>query len=80
MITLSCCIGVGLFLQCGHVIYLAGPGMAIIAYLLTGSIIGSTMACLGEMTALFPIEGPLFQFPSRFLDAAVGYAVGWMAW
>jgi amino acid transporter len=32
------------------------------------------------MTALFPVQGPLFEFPGRFLDEAVGYAVGWMAW
>lgn len=31
------------------------------------------------MTALFPVQGPLFEFPVRFLDEAVGYATGWMA-
>jgi len=31
------------------------------------------------MTALFPVQGPLFEFPVRFLDEAVRYATGWMA-
>jgi amino acid permease len=80
MIAFSACIGVGLFLQSGKVIFLAGPGLAVIAYLLSGSIIWSVISSLGEMTALFPIQGSLFVFPARFLDEGVGYAVGWMTW
>ena len=40
----------------------------------------SAMAYLGEMTALLPIKGPIFEFPRHFVDRATGYAVGWMAW
>ncbi|TVY83805.1 Lysine/arginine permease [Lachnellula suecica] len=80
MIAFSACIGVGLFLQSGKVIFLAGPGLAVIAYILSGSIIWSVISSLGEMTALFPIQGGLFVFPARFLDEGVGYAVGWMTW
>ena len=57
MIAFSACLGVGLFLQAGRVVALAGPGMAVICYILVGSIMWSMMACLGEMTALFPIQG-----------------------
>lgn len=80
MISFSCVIGVGLFLQNSRVIALAGPGMAFLSYLLMGSIVWSVQAALGEMTALFPIEGALFELPSRFLDQSIGYASGWMAW
>lgn len=80
MIAFSCVIGVGLFLQNGRVISLAGPGMAFISYLLMGAIIASVQAALGEMTALFPIEGAIFELTSRFFDQSVGYASGWMAW
>ena len=38
------------------------------------------MAGLGEMTALFPVRGPIIDFPSRYIDESVGYATGWMAW
>ena len=44
------------------------------------SIMWSVIAAIGEMTALFPVQGPLFEFPCRFLDEGIGFAVGWMAW
>ncbi|KIW92733.1 uncharacterized protein Z519_06581 [Cladophialophora bantiana CBS 173.52] len=80
MITFSCVIGIGLFLQNGRIINLAGPGMAWLAYPLMGSIVWSVQAALGEMSALFPVPGALFEMPCRFLDQSIGYAVGWMAW
>ena len=58
-------IGVGLFLQAGRVIYLAGPGMAVICYILAGTVMWSMIACLSEMTALFPVQGPIFEFACR---------------
>ncbi|XTI92660.1 amino acid permease-domain-containing protein [Cenococcum geophilum] len=80
MIAFSCCVGIGLFLQNGKVIFLAGPGLAIIAYLLAGSVMWCAIGSLGEMTALFPIQGSIFVFPARFLDVGIGYAAGWMSW
>jgi amino acid transporter len=80
MMAFSSVVGMGFFLQAGKVIYYAGPGLAVFAYLITGTVMWSAMACLGEMTALFPAKGAVFAFPGRFLDKAVGYAVGWMAW
>lgn len=76
----SACIGFGLFLQSGKAIYIAGPGLAIVAMALASSVMWSVVACLGEMTALFPVQGPLFEFPGRFIDEAVGYATGWITW
>ena len=38
------------------------------------------MGCIGEMTALFPVKGPNFEFISRFLDRSVGFAAAWMLW
>jgi len=80
MMAFSQCIGIGLFLQSGRVIYLAGPGLGTIAYFLTGTIMWSSAACLGEMAAVFPVKGPIFEFPRRFLDESLGYAAGWMTW
>ncbi|KAN0082315.1 Amino acid permease domain containing protein [Elaphomyces granulatus] len=80
MIAFSAVVGIGFFLQAGSVVYYAGPGLAVFAYLISGTVTWSAMACLGEMTALFPVKGAIFDFPGRFLDEAVGYAVGWMAW
>ncbi|KAF2183908.1 hypothetical protein K469DRAFT_667627 [Zopfia rhizophila CBS 207.26] len=80
MIAFSACIGFGLFLQSGKVINIAGPGLAVVAFVLASSVMWCVVACLGEMTALFPVPGALFVFPARFIDEAVGYAAGWLAW
>jgi yeast amino acid transporter len=70
----------GLFLSSGKAIHLAGPGMAVLAYLLMSTLMWSVMATMGEMTALFPVKGPIFEFIRRFVDEAVGYASAWMLW
>ncbi|KAK0715434.1 amino acid permease-domain-containing protein [Lasiosphaeris hirsuta] len=80
MIGFSMTLGVGLFLSSGKVIFIAGPGLAVIAYLLTGSLMWSTMASMGEMTALFPVKGPTFEFVRRFIDESAGLACAWMLW
>ncbi|KAF2702785.1 amino acid transporter [Pleomassaria siparia CBS 279.74] len=80
MIGFSTVLGVGLFLSGGKAIYMAGPGGAVLAYLLAGTIMWSAMGCVGEMTALFPVKGPVFEFPRRFIDESVGLAIGWLSW
>jgi amino acid transporter len=45
-----------------------------------GTVISSVISCLGEMTALMPVNGPVMEFPRRFLDRGVGLAVGWIYW
>lgn len=80
MIAFSTVVGIGFFLQSGRVIYLAGPGLAWIAYILMGTVLWSAIASLGEMTALLPVKGAVFEFPRRFCDAGIGCACGWMSW
>lgn len=58
----------------------AGPGGAVLSYVLMGTVISSVISCLGEMTALMPVNAPVMEFPRRFLDRGVGLAVGWMYW
>jgi amino acid transporter len=71
-------LSVGLFLSSGRTIARAGPGGAILAYALVGTVIASTISCLGEMTALMPVNAPMVEMPRRFLDRGVGFAVGWL--
>lgn len=35
------------------------------------------MQCLGEMTTWLPVSGALPVFASRYVDKALGFAVGW---
>ncbi|XWW92698.1 hypothetical protein V2A60_000623 [Cordyceps javanica] len=80
MIAFSGSIGNGLFLGSGISIASAGPGGAVMSYLIVGTVIASIISCLGEMTALMPVNAPMMEFPRRFLDRGVGFAVGWVYW
>lgn len=42
-------------------------------YILVGSVVSAVISCLGEMTALMPVNAPVMEFPRRFLDRGVGY-------
>ena len=80
MIAFSACVGISFFLTCGKAIFLAGPGLALVAFFLSGSIVWCVAASLGEMTALLPVRGAVFVFPRRFFDAGIGFACGWLTW
>ncbi|KAL1953034.1 hypothetical protein VTO42DRAFT_3743 [Malbranchea cinnamomea] len=80
MIAFSGTIGNGLFLGSGRSLAGAGPGGAVVAYILMGIVIASVMSSLGEMVALMPVNAPAMEFPRRFLDRGVGFAVGWVYW
>jgi amino acid transporter len=71
---------IGLFLGSGRALAAAGPGGAVVCYALSGTVISSVISCLGEMTALMPVNAPVMEFPRRFLDRGVGFAVGWIYW
>ncbi|KIM96928.1 hypothetical protein OIDMADRAFT_169710 [Oidiodendron maius Zn] len=45
-----------------------------------GTVVSAIMSCLGEMTALMPVNAPMMEFPRRFLDRGVGFAIGWLYW
>jgi len=38
------------------------------------------MGCIGEPTSLYPVNGPNFEFVSRFLDQSLGLACAWILW
>jgi amino acid transporter len=70
----------GLFLGSGTSLANAGPGGAVLAYVLMGTVMASVISCLIEMTALMPVNAPAMEFPRRFLDRGVGFSIGWMYW
>ncbi|KAL3422348.1 amino acid permease [Phlyctema vagabunda] len=80
MIAFSGTIGNGLFLGSGKALAAAGPGGAVLCYVLMGTVISSVLSCLGEMTALMPVNAPIMEFPRRFLDRGVGFSIGWIYW
>ncbi|KAF7343067.1 Amino acid permease/ SLC12A domain-containing protein [Mycena venus] len=80
MIALAGTLGTGLFLGSGKAIAHAGPAGALLAYMHVGTICYCMLMSLGEMMCFMPISGGYIHFAERFIDPAMGFAVGWLQW
>ncbi|KAI5776456.1 amino acid permease-domain-containing protein [Geopyxis carbonaria] len=80
MISLSGTIGVGILISSGQIIKLTGSGGALLSYFLTGFIIHCVMSSLGEMVSLIPEAGALMEYPTRFIDGALGWTIAGSYW
>ena len=80
MIALGGSIGTGLFVASGSAISTAGPGGALVAYLGIGIMVYFLMTSLGEMATYLPITGSFAEYSRRFVDPALGFAMGWNYW
>jgi len=80
MIAIGGAIGTGLFLASGGAISQAGPGGAMVAFSLMGILVYFLMTSLGEMSTLLPISGSFETYATRFVDPALGFALGWNYW
>ncbi|CAO3589810.1 unnamed protein product [Absidia cylindrospora] len=80
MISLGGSIGTGLFLNSGQNIAVAGPAGALIAYIVIGFMVFCFMVCMGEMATFLPVSGSFNHYATRFVDPAVGFALGWNYW
>ncbi|KAK1774268.1 amino acid permease/ SLC12A domain-containing protein [Copromyces sp. CBS 386.78] len=79
-IALGGTIGTGLFLGIGNAFTHAGPLSVLLGYTFTGIAIFAMMQCLGEMATWLPLPGAIPQFCARYVDGALGFAVGWNNW
>ncbi|KAI9834348.1 MAG: hypothetical protein M1826_004274 [Phylliscum demangeonii] len=79
-IALGGTIGTGLFLGIGNALTRAGPLSVLLGYAFTGVAIYAMMQCLGEMATWLPLPGAIPQFCARYVDEAMGFAVGWNNW
>ncbi|KAF4337996.1 general amino acid permease [Fusarium beomiforme] len=78
LMTIAGGIGVGLFVGVGGVLSKAGPLPLIIGYLIYGlGFIWPTTLNVAEMVAWLPIRGSIYELASRFVDPALGFAMGW---
>ncbi|PYI13139.1 hypothetical protein BO99DRAFT_477941 [Aspergillus violaceofuscus CBS 115571] len=71
-------LGTGLFLGIGRALRKSGPLSLFLGYAIA-SFAGfmMMMMALGEMAAWLPVPGAIPQFCSRYVDDALGFAVGW---
>jgi amino acid transporter len=79
-IALGGTIGTGLFLGIGSAFTRAGPLSVLLGYSFTGLAVFAMMQCLGEMATWLPLPGSIPQFCARYVDDALGFAVGWNNW
>jgi amino acid transporter len=80
MISISGTIGMGLFISAGQIIRLSGSAGAFLSYFVTGLIAICVMDSISEMVALIPEAGALQEYPRRFVDPALGWAVAGTYW
>lgn len=80
MIALGGTIGTGLFLTSGSVVSSAGPFGAIAAYCLIGLMVYFLMTSLGEMATYLPTSGSFADYAGKYVDPALGFALGWNYW
>lgn len=80
MIAIGGSIGTGLFFTSGNAISTAGPGGAITAYTIMGILVYFLMTSLGEMATMIPNSGSFETYASKFVDPALGFALGWNYW
>ena len=80
MISLSGTIGMGILIGSGQILRLCGSAGALLSYLFTGLIAHCVVSSLGEMVSLIPESGALMNFPTRFVDGALGWTVGIAYW
>ncbi|KAK1963291.1 amino acid permease [Colletotrichum sublineola] len=71
-------IGTGLWVGIGGVLSKAGPLSLVLGYTFWGLLfIWPLNLCVAEMCAYLPIRGSIFELASRFVDPALGFAMGW---
>jgi amino acid transporter len=78
MIALTGTIGTGLFLGLGEILALTGPLGSLLVYMHVSTVVYATILSVGEMTAYAPISGSLLLYAARWLDPAIGFALGWV--
>ncbi|WP_203649425.1 amino acid permease [Secundilactobacillus yichangensis] len=80
MIALGGSIGTGLFVASGSAISKAGPGGGLLAYVALGIMVYFLMTSLGEMATNMPVSGSFATYSTKYVDPALGFAMGWNYW
>ncbi|KAF8271957.1 general amino acid permease 1 [Lactarius quietus] len=77
MFAIAGVIGTGLFLGLGQLLATTGPLGVLLVFLLVGSVAYASIVSVTEMAVLAPISGSFSHYAARWVDPALGFAVGW---
>ncbi|KIJ69454.1 hypothetical protein HYDPIDRAFT_179263 [Hydnomerulius pinastri MD-312] len=77
MIALGGTIGTGLIIGSGTALVRGGPLGLCLGYAFVGLICYLVMIALGEMSAYLPHKKGFAGYATRFVDPALGFALGW---
>ncbi|KAH9969763.1 general amino acid permease 1 [Russula dissimulans] len=77
MFAIAGVIGTGLFLGLGQLLATTGPLGVLLVFLLVGSVAFASIVSVTEMTVFAPISGSFSHYAARWVDPALGFAVGW---
>lgn len=80
MIALGGAIGTGLIIGTGAALAQAGPASILISYSIVGFLVYVVMCALGEMATWLPAAGGFAPYATRFVDPALGFALGYTYW
>ncbi|PPR06666.1 hypothetical protein CVT26_001208 [Gymnopilus dilepis] len=77
MIALGGAIGTGLIIGSGTALRRGGPLGIFLGYTFVGFVCYLVMIALGEMAAFLPHKKGFAGYATRFVDPALGFALGW---
>ncbi|KAL5635997.1 hypothetical protein ACGC1H_004716 [Rhizoctonia solani] len=77
MIALGGAVGTGLIIGSGTALRRGGPLGLLLGYSFVGFVCFMVMTSLGEMAAYLPHRKGFSGYATRFVDPALGFALGW---
>ncbi|KAL0580237.1 amino acid transporter [Marasmius crinis-equi] len=77
MIALGGAVGTGLIIGSGTALQRGGPLGLLLGYAFMGFVCYLVMVALGEMAAFLPHKKGFAGYATRFVDPAMGFALGW---
>ncbi|KAG8865384.1 hypothetical protein FRB96_000274 [Tulasnella sp. 330] len=80
MIGISNAIGTGLFLSSGQALENAGPLGILLGYAGMSFLMYCIVVSYAEMASVYPNCQGTIALANRFVDPALGFAMGWNAW
>jgi yeast amino acid transporter len=70
----------GIWTNTGELIGISGSAGCVIGYTVCALFVTAVMRSLAEMVSVRPFAGALMDFPTTFVDPALGFAVGVTYW